>query len=180
MKNYLFSLIKHFAFWLLLFIVGRILFLIANFQAGIGLTFGNICLSFVHALRLDVSAACYLTIFPFLLLTIALCFSNKWLDRLLMGYYGVMLLPLIIIYFADAFLYGEWLVKLNSKSLEYLRHPAEILQTATWWQTCIVILGTIILWFLFFLLYKKRIAKPPVERIKKRFAIAPAVLLLGG
>jgi phosphoglycerol transferase MdoB-like AlkP superfamily enzyme len=63
--------------------------------------------------------------------------------------------------------------------LEYLRHPAEILQTATCWQTGIVILGTIILWFLFFLLYKKRIAKPTVERIKKRFAIAPAVLLLG-
>ena len=176
---YLKSLLKHFLFWLLLFTVGRIIFLLANSADIVQVRVGEVLAVFPHALRLDVSTASYLMIIPFLLLTLKLIISARWLNIILQAYQYIMLLLINILYLADALLYKEWSQKINYKALQYLQHPDEILKTATWLQTIVALIGTILLMLFFIWFYRKWILKPEITKVKYGYLKGIALLLVG-
>lgn len=176
MKQYLFSVIKHLIFWLLFFAIGRVLFLLANISLLSEIGFTDIILTFFYSIKLDFSAACYLTVIPFVLLTIQLAFNAKWINFVLKIYMLIFIILCLLITFSDIGVYQEWSYKLNYKALVYLKQPLEILKSAKTTILIISVLGIAVLSFGSFICYNRLILKPFVEK-KQRFYI-PAFLIL--
>lgn len=125
-KDIVKSFAKQIIFWLLLFTLGRIVFLI--FYSGLlkGIDFISIIALFWHALRLDISAICFITFLPFLLLSIYLFSGKKILLKITKVYHYILIILYSLITTSETGIYGDWLTKLNVKAIKYLEHPGEI------------------------------------------------------
>jgi phosphoglycerol transferase MdoB-like AlkP superfamily enzyme len=115
---------------MLFFVLMRLIFLVYNAGQLKGIEFIPVLAVFWHALHLDISTACYIMAFPFLVMVIQSIWSPRWLNTLHIIYSAIILLLLSAITIAEAGVYEEWRTKLHFKALLYLRHPAEIVNTA--------------------------------------------------
>ena len=180
MKSYLLTLGKLLLFWLCFFFVGRLIFLLVYHGMAAGVSFGEVAACFLHALRLDVSTACYLLVLPVILLSLSLCFRSRWLRIVLDGFMLLALLVCSLVQMGEIAVYGEWLSKLNYKILLYLRRPMEIIRTATGGQLFFSLLAIVVLVGGFFLLYRKLVVRPAVVPLRRRWLWAPPALLFSG
>ena len=179
MKQFIWTIVKCLLFWLLFFLVGRTLFLIVYHSHLHGIAFTEILQCYQHALRLDISTACYLLVVPTILLLLKLCFKTQWLNGLL---HATMLIELIVcslVLLGEICVYGEWLTKLSYKILLYLRHPMEIISTATYGQLAGGVLTVILLVTAFFMLYKKFVFCN-FSPVKKCYLKTPFALIVCG
>ncbi len=179
MKQFIWTIVKCLLFWLVFFLVGRTLFLIVYHSHFHGIAFVEILKCYQHALRLDISTACYLLVVPTILLLLKLCFKTKWLNGLL---HATMLIEIIVcslVLLGEICVYGEWLSKLSYKILLHLRHPMEIIATATYGQLAGGVLTVILLVTAFFMLYKKFVFCN-FSPVKKCYLKAPFTLIVCG
>lgn len=179
MKRYVISIFKHFLFWMLFFAIGRFIFLLSNISQLNSIGFLEIVSSFFYALKLDFSTACYLMVFPFLILTLQLVVKAKWLNGILKIYAMITILTCYVITFADINIYGEWSNKLNYKALIYLQHPDEVLKSATNFQLFFFIIGIVVITFLAFMVYLKKVLRPPIDQKKPMYWQSVLALVLG-
>ena len=180
MKRYLWTLGKLILFWMLFFFVGRLLFLCVYHAQWAGLPFSEVAACFAHALRLDFSTVCYLISLPMVLFSLSLCFNASWLRLAVDGVVAVELIGCSLIGIGETVVYGEWLNKLSYKILLYLRHPMEILTTATTAQLLLSVLAVLLFCALFFVLYRKVVVRPPLCPVRRPYLWAPLALLLTG
>jgi phosphoglycerol transferase MdoB-like AlkP superfamily enzyme len=177
MKQYWYSILKLFLFWLLFFAITRGLFLLVYSHLLANIPLKEIVSVFYYALRLDIATACYLITIPLLLFALQLCFKHKITVILLCIITIIELIGTSLILFAEIGIYGEWRSKLNYKALAYLRHPDEIVRTATSSQVVLFILGTIILVVGFYFIFNRFVLKPLVTPQKKAYFKAPISLV---
>ena len=180
MKRYIWTLFKLILFWMLFFLVGRLLFLCVYRPMLADVAFPEVAACFVHALRLDLSAVCYLLLLPLLLLSLSLCFRSRCLQFVMDGYMLFALLVCSLVQMGEIAVYGEWLSKLNYKILLYLRHPMEIVTTATTPQLLLSLLAVALLCGGFFLLYRKFVIRPEVLPVRRPYLWAPVAFVLSG
>ena len=178
MKQYWLSFVKLFLFWLLFFAITRGLFLLIYSHLLVGIPLKEIAAVFYYALRLDIAMACYLITIPLLFFVLQLCFRHKIMLILLRTITIIELTAASLILFTEIGIYGEWRSKLNYKALAYLHHPDEIVKTATFSQSVLFILGTLVLVVGFYLLFNRFVLKPPVTPPKKAYLKAPLSLVL--
>ena len=134
-------ILKHLLFFMLLFALGRTCFLIANVSLLQGVAWTEILRTYVAALQLDLSTACYMTAVPLLLLACHWAWPKKgWMMGLKIYGFAVIIVFSILV-FCEISVYSEWATKLNYKALHYLEHPAEIIQSASGTHTAIVLIG---------------------------------------
>lgn len=167
MKQFFFTLAKHFLFFFLFFFLGRIFFLFANQPAVSAAPWSEILLTFRHALRIDLSTICYLMVVPTLLISVRLCTDNRWITRLLNGYGALVIIVCSAIIFADIAVYGEWANKLNYKALQYLRNPSEVVRSATAFQTVLVLGGVTLYSAALIFVYCKWISRNHGKALKR-------------
>ncbi len=111
--------------WVLVFEIGRFLFLMYNFQYSRSFSTSILLRTFYHGLRMDASMAGYL-LFPvciFLIFGIFLNFFSK--PGLYKIYTAIILLPVLIIIFCDLPVYRTWGNRLDTTALKYLSSPKE-------------------------------------------------------
>jgi phosphoglycerol transferase MdoB-like AlkP superfamily enzyme len=180
MKYYWGSIVKLFLFWLLFFAFTRGLFLLVYIHLLEDIPLSEILGVFYHALRLDIAMACYFMSIPFLIFVIQLCIQHRITIILLRMITIIELTLASLITFSETGIYGEWRSKLNYKALVYLRHPDEILRTATSFQIVFFIFGVIILVVGFYLLYNRFVLKPSIEPQKKALIKTPLCLIFTG
>ncbi|MDR1458976.1 MAG: LTA synthase family protein, partial [Bacteroidales bacterium] len=178
MKYYWGSIVKSLLFWLLFFTFTRVLFLFvySNLLANIPLK--SIFAVFYHALRLDMTTACYLMSISLFIFVLQLCIQHRMINVLLRIVIAIELILTSLISFAETGIYGEWRSKLNYKVLVYLRHPDEIFKTATTSQIIFFITGTVMVVVIFYLIYCRYVLKPAVVPQSKAYIKAPVCLLL--
>ena len=117
---------RYFLFWVLLFGVGRALFLTYQHEATAKLAPGTVLGTFVYGLRLDASASAYVCLLPFLLVVAGSCWPRLPLHGLIRAYSvttGILLAALVT---ADLQLYRAWGFRLDDTPLQYLRSPQEV------------------------------------------------------
>lgn len=115
----------HTAFWLLYFLLCRTVFLL--YHAGQTSTVPPATVSgiFLHGVRIDLSAAGYLTVLPFLLWFINSLFPSRFAKKIIAGYTVSMLAFVALITTSDLQIYRIWGTKLNAQAIGYLRYPKE-------------------------------------------------------
>jgi phosphoglycerol transferase MdoB-like AlkP superfamily enzyme len=181
------SLLRQFIFWLLFFAVNRVIFLLYYRHLLLVSGAGNaeIMASFRHALRLDVSTACYILLLPFFLLSLRIFLNSRWIDWANKIYTAFIILAYNLITTAELGIYGEWKTKLPYKALHYLTNPGEVYGSASTLEFIVLLLVFLLISCLSFLFYIRFIYRKPLVG-KKYFPAAfafyvlmPALLFLG-
>jgi len=111
-------------FWMAFFASDRLIFLVYNLD-GSGLSIIQRIEPFWQALRLDLSAVCYLIFLPFLIWLIGLFIPVRKIDLILKIYFGALVPVLAFGVVAGLEVYSEWGYKLNKEAVDYLQYPRE-------------------------------------------------------
>ncbi len=129
------TLLRLFALLLLIFVTQKVLFMLYNMGMADGAPFLSCLASLWHGLRLDIATACYLIIFPTLVILINFFFKQFPLRKVLMPYYILVALLLSLIFVADTILYSFWGAKLDANDLIYATKPKDMLASLPLWAT---------------------------------------------
>lgn len=154
------------AWWFVVFLFGRLVFLVFNFEKIDQSAFVEILQSLISGWKVDLSMAAYFLSISFLILITWQISGksiwlrvNKWINFLL-------LFVVSAIHIAELPIYKEWNHKLTFKAIWFLKQPTEVMHTASWSQLILGSLGILMLVitcrfiFLRFIPEPKRTSKP--------------------
>lgn len=112
--------VRFFIFWLIFFAIDRFVFLFIFHKKLREIPLGEKVLTFLHALRLDLSMTAYLAVIPLLLFTFYY-FLNKPVVKLpfVAAYNKVLLVLFSIISVVNFNIYREWGTKINAKAISF-------------------------------------------------------------
>ena len=162
------SILKYIFLLLLVFFVGRFIFIAYNFADLESISFVDILLSFVNGLRMDLSALSYISPLVVLLLFFYCQFHKSIYLKVLKGILAIVYYVYFLIVISELPIYQEWQTKLNSKAISYLSNMNEVWRTATWLQVFAVVVIVPALTFLavYFthILFKTSLKKTPLVR----------------
>ncbi len=179
MIHYLITILKHYLFWFLFFVLGRLFFLLANISGLSGIALTEILMTFIQPLRLDYSTISYIMVIPFILITIKLAVNKNFPD-IILSIYSIILITLCsIIIFSDIAVYSEWSTKINYKALTYLQNPDEVIKSASTFHTVMVITGSILMAAAAIFIYLRFIIKPKVKTIPRFYFQSIGLLIVG-
>jgi phosphoglycerol transferase MdoB-like AlkP superfamily enzyme len=152
MKPRLLFIFSHFFFCTGLFIVAKSAFLIYH----AGLTFqypvSDILRIYLHGLRLDMSVAGYMTIFPLLLMILASFARIKMPLMVFRIYAFITFLILISLTIADMELYKYWGSRLDNTAFRFVNTPGEMIASTSWLTLGIMFAALIIsVWGIYYL-----------------------------
>lgn len=171
------ALLLQFLFWMLFFALSRTVFILFYTKYLHGIPFGEIISMYWHSLRLDMATACYILVIPGALTVLQSMISTRWLLFLNRFYTFIMILAYSFITTAEIGIYDEWKTKLHAKSLNYLRHPEEIYNSAPTSAFIVLVLLIGLLTATGFYFYKKRFSLSLVG-IKKNYILSVLIFLL--
>lgn len=118
MRERLTLLLNYCLFWILFFLIARLLFLVYNYEYSSTLSLTDFLFINLHGLHIDLSAMGYLVIIPALMASFVL--RNKILHYALMTYTFIMLLLSSFIIVSDLELYRHWGFRMDSTPLLYM------------------------------------------------------------
>ena len=128
MKARLLFLVRFYVLTVLLFIVAKVVFMLAN-HSGHEVSVADVAQVVWHGLSLDLSTALYILALPFLLTMVSVWVRlPRWL---FWGYYALIALTLALAFVADTSLYPFWGFKLDASCLQYLDTPTEAMASVS-------------------------------------------------
>ncbi|MEO6683095.1 MAG: sulfatase-like hydrolase/transferase [Ginsengibacter sp.] len=176
MKKY-FPYLLYFLFWLLFFFASRTVFLMYESSLSATLNAGEILQTFYYGLRMDVSFAAYICIFPFFLFLIKSIFI-RFPDRKIIKIYTNFLIVLLsFLVIADLELYKNWGFRMDATPLIYFKDPKEMAGTISSSPIFLLLIIWAVLSLLFIYIYR-RFFLPIVEKKLTRIFIPDLLISL--
>jgi len=125
MRNILQYFFKLFLFLLLVFFIHRILFLLFQLNELKEIPAKEILFYLGHSFVMDVSASCYILLFPFALLVVPLFRRGSgWnITKILPGYIYLVIVLSSFINVCDIALYEAWGTRINQRAISFLLYP---------------------------------------------------------
>jgi len=152
MRQRLLYLIKVYFLTLLLFVVAKAIFMLAN-QEEHAFSANDVWEVITHGLTLDLSTSLYILIVPFLITVISAWWDKKVLSHILRGYYIIIATGLVLAFVADTSLYPFWGYKLDASCLQYFETPAEMRASVSGpylsIRLILLVIGTIVVYQLY-------------------------------
>jgi phosphoglycerol transferase MdoB-like AlkP superfamily enzyme len=134
-KKIILSLLRQLFFWIVFFDFIRLVFVIYHLRLFIveKIAVTEIPGMFWYSLPLDIATACYILMFPFLLLVIQSLTNARWLNTVNKTYTAILVFFYSLTGAAEMGIYSEWKTKLTYKVVKYLGHPGEIYNSSETW-----------------------------------------------
>jgi phosphoglycerol transferase MdoB-like AlkP superfamily enzyme len=120
-------LLKFTIFWLLFFLLQRIIFFAYNYSSLGNIESTTLFLSSWYGLKYDLAVIGYIIILPFLLVSIHGFRNIPRLEKFFFIYSLLFIAAFSIIGTTDLALYGSWGTRINNKALNYLSSPGEVM-----------------------------------------------------
>ena len=137
----------YFIFWLLIFNLGRIVFILYQHEKINGEGITEQAYSGISGFRVDFATAAYFVL-PVLLFTyLATWGASRFWSRVCIVFSLFLLSLTCIIHIAELPLYTEWNQKLNFKALWFLQNPSEVYHTASAMQLIGGLTGIVLFFF---------------------------------
>jgi phosphoglycerol transferase MdoB-like AlkP superfamily enzyme len=155
MKKRLIALVSYALFWLLFFITARMVFILTHLPEASQFDIGTIAATFLHGMKLDISATGYIFLVPVLLMIPGVYFNGSWYRVFMKWYTYVVLIICACIVVPDTLLYKYWGFRMDYTILLYLKTPKDAAASVNMLQMTAVLTGTFLLSALFIILYKK-------------------------
>lgn len=120
----------------LLFVLGKLLFLGANAALYSGVSAADIFAVLWHGLTMDLSVSAYIAVLPTIGWGVALWTGSRGaVDKAMRWYFGIIAAVVSLLIITDAVLYGYWQFKLDVTPFSYfISSPAAAMASARWWQ----------------------------------------------
>ena len=176
MSHYEKSILKYVFIYLVVFFVGRLIFILYNYSDWHNEAISLVFASFFHGARMDLSALSYISPLILTLLYIAHQFHIKWIIRFIKIFFGITFFIFFAIVIGDLPIYNEWRTKLTPKAITYLSNLQEVFRTATWREIIMSLIGVPILTFSA-ILFSNKIFQTDINQ-KKHWARNLSVLIL--
>ena len=178
--SYIRYIIHFILFWLIYFLVNRILFVLFFIPEVSSSNFFEVIRIIPNSLALDISFLSYMLSIICIILWLGLFIKPKRFMQNIIYFFTVFMLFLSsIIAGGEVALYSEWNTKLNFKALSHLSAPSEVFQTASmkhFFILFIFLVGT----SFFIFLYKKKVHILLKDQssisVIKRFFVLPLFL----
>ncbi len=171
MKIFIRQLFFLVVFWFFLFFVGRVSFYLCIIPLLREVPTGLLLQSFYQGLRLDLSAAGYLTAVPFLLLNIYYYFPKRYLIKVADSLVIVFILIYVFTAVGEACVYREWKSKLSVQALQHFMHPSEVFKTTSLGLTILFFGLSTLLSLIFIRIYIKKVSLLPFIPLEKAASI---------
>lgn len=166
MKQRIRYLLKFYLLTVVIFIVGKVGFMLCN-ASGHPFSTGDVLDVLRHGLSLDLSMALYLFCIPFLCVLVSIWLPCEKVFRyLLRVFYVFIAIAMALAFVADTSLYKFWLFKLDASCLQYLETPTEAMASVTTGYLIVRVLIFVVLSVLFAWAYWKIPLRLPVVRQK--------------
>ncbi len=154
--QYLFS---YWIFWLVLFITGKIIFLVYQFNQSLKLHFVDWLRIIQHGIRLDLSTLGYISIIPVLVICFSSFRKGKLAGVLLNIYSFILILLFVIITLVDLEIFRAWSVHFDAAPLHFLTQPREVIANVEWYQVMLVLIALFFSTFYIFRFYCNKIGQ---------------------
>lgn len=137
MKKYIVTLLKVLIFFLVLFESMRLIFAFYywDFILVEKVPLTEVLKCFVKCIPIDIATASYMMVLPAIAMFIGICVNDKTNFKWMRWYFYIIIAVYVLIVMGEVGIYGEWRTKLNYKALLYLKHPDEVIRTASTSQT---------------------------------------------
>ncbi len=180
MKKRLIAILAYSLFWLVFFFFARLFFIATHSREAFQFSAGALAATFLHGIKLDISATSYILILPMLLMIPGIYFNGKWFNRFLFWYTSLIIIISSVIVVADTLLYKYWGFRMDYTALQYLNTPKEVVASVTFLQIFLVSLAVILISLVFILLYNKIVSRlsDGFDRIKRFWFPAMLFFLL--
>ncbi len=171
MVKHIFYLLRFYLFWIFVFFINRLVFVLYFIKELKSAGIKNILVSFVYGLRLDISAAAYLFIIPFLVFVAQLFIKKNFYSSILKIYTCILLIIISLISAGDLGVYESWGTRLNLRALAMLSYPTEAMMSMGSSPIFLLIIIAIIEFFVCYFLFLKLMKIFPAWRVsgKKSF-----------
>lgn len=173
--NYLKPLAYFFLIGLFLLFISRLCLFFVHYERATEVS--NFYLLFVNGLRFDLILLSYLSLIPFLLLTIAPPKANKVIDKILTIYFSFFLIIIAIMELCTPEFIDQYDTRPNNLFLEYLIYPKEIFNMMLKARPLVILTLTLIITGLIYVAIKwsPRIFKSHYQSYKIRLIAFPLI-----
>lgn len=133
MKSRLLLFIKYYIYWIVFFLLQKILFILAQYRL-----MGDIsvvdCLQVIwHAFPLDLSVASYITALFGLLIIVSIWYNGKWLLYICHTITAILLAISVCVFVGDNGTFTVWGYHWDKSLFTFLQSPKEVLACAEWY-----------------------------------------------
>lgn len=170
--------LKYFLFWMIYFVLAKVLFLVWNYDQTSGLSVAEIGGIFWHGFKMDVSMACYLLMLPGLMMGFRVFIPAGFVNRFIKIYTLVLLVFASLLTVLDLGLFPHWGTRVNVTVFNYMNDPVAMGASVSLGDVLLGLLisSSLVSGFLFF--YKRLFPNGVVESGKVKWYILPVQLLI--
>ena len=118
-------------FWLLFFIIARLVFIIFQFRDSFHNSPGELLATFWHGSQLDISTTGYFLLIPLLAAIPGIFFNGNWYRIFIRWYSYILIVFSSIIVISDANLYSYWGFRMDYTPMLYLKTPGEAMASVS-------------------------------------------------
>ena len=174
MKKRLIYLIKIYLITIIIFVMAKVVFMVANYE-GHPFGMGDMWDVVRHGLGLDLSTGIYIVFIPFLVTMVSVWWRPKGLEIFLKIYYLVIAAAMMLAFTADTSLYPFWGFKLDASCLQYLGTPTEAMASVSGWYMAVRIVVVIAGAYLLYRIYEGVKGVKEVKGVKGQYSVAGKV-----
>ena len=178
MKNLINVFIRYFLFWLIYFLMSKLIFLLYNYNLSASLSSSEIMGIFFHGLKMDLSMVSYLMLIPGILLSFSFLISPKLYSNIFKGYTFLLLIFITFINLLDLGLYPHWGTRVGISAFDYIGDPEGFTSSITWkdfWAAVTVIL---FYGFLFVRLFNRFLKPYIIKDARQKWIYFPIMIFL--
>ncbi|WP_244824744.1 LTA synthase family protein [Carboxylicivirga mesophila] len=170
-KQYIYKVLRLFAFWMVLFTVLRSLFVLFNLSYAHEATIGSILQAFVVGLRLDSSFTGYLVGLAVVSQILALLFTGRFWLRVI-DYISYLLIAVVSIFLlSDINLFSYWGRHIDLEAIGFLKTPDIVMASLKWYETVLFLLVCIIVIAGFIVVYQRLVKGDNKQKNNRPFQI---------
>jgi phosphoglycerol transferase MdoB-like AlkP superfamily enzyme len=180
MKKILIVFFKYFLFWLLYFLLSRLIFLMYNHNLTSSLTFAEIAGIFIHGIKMDLSLVSYLMVFPGIVLAFSFVTPAKILSSVFKIYTFLLLFVITFFNILDLGLYPHWGTRVGISAFDYVGDPQGVFSSVMLKDVIAAIAVIFFYGILFVWLYNRFLKIKIDEAAKQKWYYLPVMLLITG
>jgi phosphoglycerol transferase MdoB-like AlkP superfamily enzyme len=181
MRARLSYLVRYYGFWVVLFAAARLLFMLYYHSRTAALGSSLVLGSMLHGMRMDLSAAGYLTVIPALLLAASAWSPLESVRGIIKVYSWVMIAVVALLTVGDLGIFEAWGFRLDATPLQFIGTPHEMListESAPILSLALILLSFTIVAALLFRLVVRSAARNDAAMPRGSRAFAPGLATL--
>ncbi len=132
MKKLVITFFKYFLFWIIYFVLSKLIFLVYNYDLTCSLSFLEIAGIFSYGMKMDLSMGAYLMLIPGIVLSFSFNMSPVILSRIFKIYTFLLLVLITFLNLLDLGLYPHWGTRVGISAFDYIGDPEGVVSSIIW------------------------------------------------